>query len=696
MHVLNPIHLLILAGLSALGSLPIFFSDGMPGFDASSHVAKTAFFMYSISHGNFLGWSEFWYSGFQQFYTYSPLTYVLAAVLGWPVGSALVGMKTLVFLSFVASGLGAFALARDLGISPNWSVVGGLLYTLASPHILIVLYEGSSTYSLAFAFGPFLLLSARRALRDRSLRSMALFGGVTALMIISNVTTTFVIVFPLLTYFLISIPGPGAFRSVLVLVGSMLIGLLLSAFWFLPYLELELSGQLNLLTESKTGAYPSQNVIHWYTFFIQSPGNANAGDVGWVLLLPAVASIVFLKRREEFALLGAVIVSTLLTIGPTLSSLFYKIPLLLALQFSWRFMPAEVLFTAPLAALFFSRISGRLMALSPHFFSSSDDTYSSPREGETAPPLRERRREKKKVIAILLLLLVILVPIAAVVAAPSIPKFMAGFVAQQTPSDPNQREAFDFLASQPGFFRVMVIDRYYEAFPEFTQKGSIDGWYDQGATQAYRNFTYNLYYCGANEKALGALQLLGARYVLIDYGYGRDATGALQSYSAPGSPFGPAVFKNSEVEIFQVPDSQLVYVTSAPPNGGFPASQDVNCSLPIPSAPVDDVRYSVSDMNWGEVNISFVVDVNETSYVLVSSAYAPGWVAEVNGSAAPILLSPPGLPVIHVPAGEDRITLRYVGTPLWWQAASLSAITGAVVMATTMLLHRRRRRSYDD
>jgi 6-pyruvoyl-tetrahydropterin synthase related domain len=641
--------------LSAIGSFPMFLSKGgIPGYDASSHVAKTAFLMYSFSHGNFLGWSQFWYSGFQMFYTYSPLTYVLAGCLGWPFGSAIVGMKMLIALCFILSGLGAFALTRDFGISPNWSLVAALLYSLASPHTLILFNNGSLTYSLAFALAPFLFLSARVALRRHTLGSTVSFGVLVALMLISNATTVYVLLLPLLTYFLISIPRSKAFKSIAVIVSSSIIGLILSGFWLIPYLEIDLSGQVNLLTESATGAYPSSNIIHWYSFFVPNLGNANAGDLGWILLIPAIASVVFLRKREEFALLGAVIVSILMTIGPSLTPVFYKIPLVLALQFSWRFLIADVLFMAPLAALFFCR-------LFRHF---------------SLNVILPQNTRRIVTVSLVLFLVLILVAVPLISGIPS-----NYFQGQQTPSDPSQQEAFNFLASEPGFFRVMVIDRYYESFPEFTLKGSIDGWFDQATTQDYRNFTYNLYYCGASDRTLGGLQLLGTRFVMIDHGYGGDASAAMQAYNSSESMFGPPVFENTEVDIYQVPDSHLVYVSGSMPNNEFSFSQNVNCNEPIPTAPMAPVNYSLSDLSWGETRISFDVDVNQSSFVLISNSYSTGWAAKDNGSSVPILLSPPGLPVIHVSPGDHQIVLLYSATPTEKGTAILSLGTLLVISA---------------
>ena len=659
------VHAILAGALSAIGSFPLLLFGGVPGYDASSHVAKTAFLMYSFAHGNFLGWSQFWYSGFQLFYTYSPLTYLLAGGLGWPFGSAILGMKILIALSFVMSGLGAYALARDFGIGPNWSLVAALLYSLTSPHILILFYTGSLTYGLAFAIAPFLFLSARIAFRSHTVNSTIALGVLIALLILSNETTAYVLFFPLAAYILLAVPRSRAVKSALVIAASAVTGLLMSAFWLLPYLQTAFSGQVTLLTESETGAYPSANIIHWYSFFIPNLGNANAGDLGWVLVLPALASVVFLKKREEFALYGAAVVVGLLTIGPTLTPLFYKIPLVLALQFSWRFLVADVLFMAPLAAIFFGRLFRRF---------ALDKVVV---------------KHKGRIMAIVLIMLLVAIP-PTVISMSSAPS--SYFLPPQTPSDPGQQEAFNFLAGQPGFFRVMVIDRYYESFPQFTLKGSIDGWYDQATTQAYRNFTYNVYYCGASDRTLNGLRLLGARYVMIDSGYGGDATSAIQSYNSSTSVFGPPVWQDEQVKIYQVPDSQMVYVTGSLPNSEFGLSQDVDCNDPIPGAPSQQLSYSISNLNWGETRISFDLDVNESAYVLVSNSYSAGWVANDNGSSTPILLSPPGLPVIHIAGGFHHIVLLYTSTPVE-QGASILSLSSLVVLSVLVLRTRKPRGS---
>jgi hypothetical protein len=652
---------LLAGGLSLLGSVPLLLSSQtVPGYDASSHVAKTAFLIYSFSHGNFSGWSEFWYSGFQMLYTYSPLTYILGAGLGIFLGGAARGMGAVVASSFVLSGLGVFSLARKLGVPRYWALVSSLLYSLASPHVLILFYDGSLTYALAFALLPWVLLSVELALQKPGLRSAAALGAAIALLVFSNATTAYVAFFPLFAYVVIRVAQRGSLKPLLVVLASVGVGLLFSAFWLLPYLEADLSGQLDLLTESATGAYPVPNVIHWYSFFTPDFPNMIGGDVGWLLLLPALGSALFLRRREEWALFGAGVVAALMSIGPSLAPAFYRIPLVLALQFAWRFLIADLIFLAPLAAIFFWRAWMRLQVRAKW-------------SGGT-----------KRALAFSAVAVLIIAQLAS-----SVPAVASTFTqGQLTPSDPGTKGALDFLARQPGFFRVMAIDRYYESFPEFTLKGSIDGWYDQATTQAYRNFTFNIYYCTPNERALGGLRLLGARYVLIESGTGGDVAKALGGYNSTISALGPPVFDDGRAAIYQVPNSSLIYVTSSVPNSGFGLSQDVNCNAPIPSAPTKQVNYTLSNLEWGEASISFDVRVNQSAYVLVSNSYAPGWGATDNGTSVRILTSPPGLPVIGISPGTNRVVLRYASSETDRLSAVLSLVS-LLGVSSALVLDRR-------
>jgi hypothetical protein len=633
-----------------VGALPEFTEGPLPGRDSQSHVAKTAFLMYSFAHGNFTGWSQFWYSGFQLFYTYSPLTYVLAAVLGWPFNSALLGMKIVIALCFVLSGFGAYALSRDFGISPNWSLFAGVLYSLAPPHILALFDYGSSSYSLGFALAPFLFLGLHSALRKRTMISAIYLGTVAALFLISNDVSFYAVAFPFLAFVIIATPLSMAKRNTWVLLEAFAIAFLLSAFWLVPYLYYQIYGKLALIDGGGTG-FPQSVLIYGKSLVTPNFGSFPAAFLSWILLFPALASILFMKKREEVALYAAGLVSIFLTIGPTITSLYYKLPFVLALEFPARFLIADVLFLSPLAALFFFRLFQRLSKLGHSLV--------------------------WKLSALAILMLLVVVPIVE-------PSQKLGSNTWQI-NDPTQLSAFSFLANQSGLFRVMVIDQFYESFPQFTMKPALGGWYPQAVPQLYQAYLFDVYYCGANSSVLQGLRLMGVRYVMVDYGYVGDGSAAIKYYNSSASAFGPPVYENRAIAIYQVPSSQLIYVSSNPPNplarNISELSQIASCGAPIPQPPSPLLNNTISNLNWQDEKISFDVRTSQAAYVTIASAYSAGWIALDNGTSTQMYFTNPDLPVLNVSSGLNHIELLYTGAPYSQSMAivSLIAFLGSVV-----------------
>lgn len=142
-----------------------------------------------------------------------------------------------------------------------------------------------------------------------------------------------------------------------------------------------------------------------------------------------------------------------------------------------------------------------------------------------------------------------------------------------------------------------------------------------------------------------------------------------------------------------MPDSQLVYVSGTPPQplaGNVSSfSQGNDCGAPIPGAPPNSLDYAVSHLSWAENRISFDVDVNQSAFVLVSSSYSPGWLAEDNGSYQPMSFTPPGLPVINVTSGLHHIVLYYPITTNKETAAILSLVALAGLLIAIPVWNKR-------
>jgi hypothetical protein len=281
---------------------------------------------------------------------------------------------------------------------------------------------------------------------------------------------------------------------------------------------------------------------------------------------------------------------------------------------------------------------------------------------------------------------------------------------------PEVQQAYSFLSSQPGYFRVMIYDRYREWVPMYTSKGSVDGWYDQATSTLYRNFTYDLYYVGVDNVNLtsNALRLLGVRYIVVfgGYGYGQWA---LPLYNS--SAYAPPAFHNDQVSIYEVTNSRLIYFAGSAlsldlpyddiaqaaagiamdpqfsPDGlalieGGCGASDLNatCYSQFPLLNPEPVDYGVSDLSWTETEISFRLNASGAGYAVVASAYFPGWTAELDGRKVPIWTGIPNEMVIRVDdTGEHAVAIRYGTTLTNGLATIVSAVAWlalAVLLAT--------------
>jgi hypothetical protein len=470
----------------------------------------------------------------------------------------------------------------------------------------------------------------------------------------------------------------------------------LAAFWLVPYTLYGSSGQLNLLWTPASETYPSEEIITLSSLLTPNFTALRAGYIGHVILLPALAALPFLRNREDAGLYLAGVVSILLTVGASISNLFYNIPLVLALQFPKRFLIADVLFLSILAALFFERAFKKARIF------VNARAWPKPRA--------------LRLVGFPMLFLLIVLPFATQ------PELLDRSNFWRANFDLEEKQAYHYLAAQPGFFRVMARDRYHQWFPAFTMKGSVDGWYDQATALPYRNFTLDMYYANPIdvERTFNGLRLLGVRYVMTYFGYGEDGPSGFQIYNA--SPLAPPVFENSRIAIFEVPNTSLVYVAGSaigissrdpqalgPELGGIVKRADFDpeglvvlnaqCGTTHPeiqcydrnsTLPSKRIEYHISDLTWSENEVSFDLSVTQEAFVYLSLAYFPGWTATIDGSSTKILLTPIGFMTLIVnAAGLYHINLRYQMAEMKIVAIIISLGSWIAVVCSLLIRYRR-------
>ncbi len=177
--------------------------------------------------------------GYPFFNFYAPLSYYVAAAFSL-VGLGLQSALIFTFaLATVAAGLAVYALARD-HFSPRSSIVAAVAYTYAPYLGYDAFFRGNLAETLAWAFLPLALWTMGRLARRGTRRYLAGAGLAYAAVLLTH--NVFALIFsPLLAaYGLATVmtlaPPASRRRRSAVIVAALLLGLGLSAFFWLPAL----------------------------------------------------------------------------------------------------------------------------------------------------------------------------------------------------------------------------------------------------------------------------------------------------------------------------------------------------------------------------------------------------------------------------------------------------------------------------
>jgi uncharacterized membrane protein YfhO len=100
-------------------------------------------------------------------------------------------------------------------------------------------------------------------------------------------------------------------------------------------------------------------------------------------------------------------------------------------------------------------------------------------------------------------------------------------------------------------------------------------------------------------------------------------------------------------------------------------------STPTVNQECETLQGKVSDLIWYGSRISFTVDINQESWVLVNDTYDTGWKLTIDGKAKELYQANGFVKAFVVPAGKHNIELRYI---------PLSFILGSVISFTSLIL----------
>ena len=249
-----------------------------------------------------------------------------------------VSLQVMLLFHVLACGLGVYVWAREYGLSPWAGLAGGLAYML-SPFSIIYSTE-FYIYTLAFAWGPWVLWLVHRALKAETPRVRLRRGALAALAFGASLLG----VFPQLTLYLVLMMAfyvtadrllrprdPGAMSYVQTararlwqssrFTGAiLLLGVLVGAVALFPVLEFgRLSGRAASAGLEVQPWKQDLGLVHLLKCLVIFPGNTwlpqgcrAAGIGSLIVALGALGS----RRREVWVLLGLFLFMTDLTLGP--------------------------------------------------------------------------------------------------------------------------------------------------------------------------------------------------------------------------------------------------------------------------------------------------------------------------------------------------------------------------------------------
>lgn len=357
--------------LSVFSILPLFSPGFFPMHD-NTQVQRVYEMTKSLSSGMFpirwvfdLGYGM----GYPIFNFYAPLAYYLGAVFMFLGFDALVATKIMIAVGMLLSGIFMYLLAKEFfGI--NGAIISAILYVYFPYHAVNLYVRGAISEFFAYAFIPLAFFGAYKLFKEnRYIYILILAIGFSGVILSHNLTAMMVAPFLIILIIIFEILNYKKKNNLntLHLVFAFSLGLLLSAFYWLPAL-LEM-GKTNVIsTIGRTADFRDHFICInqlWYSQWGFGGSTASCNDgfsfilgkLNIIIVLLSITGLILLlllKKRIEkksIIILLISIIGLFLSIFLTLSYSRFIWELFSPMeyfQYPWRFLNMVGFFTAVL------------------------------------------------------------------------------------------------------------------------------------------------------------------------------------------------------------------------------------------------------------------------------------------------------------------------------------------------------------
>ena len=307
--------------------------------------------------------------GYPFYNFYAPLSIYIAAAFRLIGFTFTRSIQLAQLLGFLVAGWGVYKLGCCWGWRHWQALLASVAYTTAPFHLVNVYVRGDSLAEFwAMAFYPLLLWSAERLLRSERISAettLPLAFSYAALLLSHNISA--LIFTPFLGVYILAraLPQPQRIRLLGNALLAGILGLALSAWFWLPALAEQTLVQLAPVTEGYfhySGHFLDEQLIQrTWQFNYDVTAQQNPFRMGWVqaLLIGAAAlALGWQTGRQRFSSQGsdtddripiflfcAVVLATFMLLSAS-NWLWEHVPLLEFTQFPWRFLSVQALFGA--------------------------------------------------------------------------------------------------------------------------------------------------------------------------------------------------------------------------------------------------------------------------------------------------------------------------------------------------------------
>lgn len=329
-----------------------------PGFyvshDGEAHVARFAAYFKAFQDGQipprWAGDLNFRY-GSPLFIFYYPLPGTIASVIHALRINLENSFKLIMALAFILAPL-AFYTWSSILVGRSIAFVGSLLYGFAPYHFLDLYVRGDVAEILSFVFVPLVFLYIEKSKTHNSLKYILIGSICYALLILSHNAISLMFSPVFLTYSLVQAKR----RRVVSCTFLLLVGLLLSSFFWLPALAEGQFAQAKLLIGDMYKLhFPTLQQLVYSSFGFGADVAKSGGlspQIGPAhILLAFVSGLFILKKTKEYKIISYWFALFIVVVFLSLRQsdfIWQHVPILKLFQFPWRFTAASSFIAAVL------------------------------------------------------------------------------------------------------------------------------------------------------------------------------------------------------------------------------------------------------------------------------------------------------------------------------------------------------------